>query len=59
MTGNHAIRAQFRYGGTASSCTSGSYNDRDDMVFNVAAAVASSPSGKKSTAQGRAAPADR
>jgi hypothetical protein len=58
-TGNHAIRAQFRYGGTASSCTSGSYNDRDDLIFNVAAAVAASPSGKKSTAQGRAAPADR
>ncbi len=31
-----AIRAQFRYGGTASPCTSGSYNDRDDLVFAVA-----------------------
>ncbi len=30
-----AIRAQFRYQGSASSCTSGSYNDRDDLVFAV------------------------
>src|SRR6185369_9278819 len=28
-----AIRAQFRYQGTASSCTSGSYNDHDDLIF--------------------------
>ncbi|NMO18906.1 endopeptidase [Pyxidicoccus fallax] len=59
-TGNHAIRAQFRYGGSASSaCVSGSFNDRDDLVFGVSAAVASSPSGKKGNAQGRSAPADR
>ncbi len=30
-----AVRAQFRYSGSASPCTSGSYNDRDDLVFAV------------------------
>ncbi len=30
-----AIRANFRYGGSASSCTTGSYNDHDDLVFAV------------------------
>jgi leucyl aminopeptidase len=30
-----AIRAQFRYGGTASTCTAGANNDRDDLVFQV------------------------
>jgi hypothetical protein len=30
-----AIRAQFRYSGSASSCTVGGYNDRDDLVFAV------------------------
>jgi hypothetical protein len=60
-TGTHAIRAQFRYLGSASACTAGSYNDRDDLVFGVGAAVAAtSPSGKKgSSVQGRTAPADR
>ncbi|QSQ16339.1 endopeptidase [Myxococcus landrumensis] len=57
--GTHAIRPQFRYGGTASSCTAGSYNDRDDMVFSVGAAVAATGSGKSTTAQGRPAPAGR
>jgi len=34
--GQHAVRAQLRYGGTAgSACVSGSYNDRDDIVFTV------------------------
>ncbi len=28
-----AIRAQFRYGGSATPCVAGSYNDRDDLVF--------------------------
>jgi hypothetical protein len=32
-----AVRAQFRYQGSASSCTSGSYNDHDDLVFAVGA----------------------
>ncbi|MFP2906857.1 endopeptidase, partial [Pyxidicoccus sp. 3LFB2] len=57
--GTHAIRAQFRYGGTASACTVGGYNDRDDVVFGVGATVAAGPSGKKSSSQGRAAPAAR
>ena len=30
-----AVRAQFRYQGRASSCTSGAYNDRDDLIFAV------------------------
>src|SRR5262249_10510119 len=30
-----AIRAQMRYVGTASACTAGAYNDRDDLVFAV------------------------
>ena len=44
-----AVRAQFRYLGSASSCTSGSYNDHDDLIFAVGAgtpgfAVSASPS---------------
>ena len=30
-----AIRANFRYGGSVSSCTTGSYNDHDDLIFAV------------------------
>ena len=30
-----AVRAQFRFQGSASACTSGSYNDHDDLVFAV------------------------
>jgi subtilase family serine protease len=30
-----AVRAQFRYQGRASSCTTGAYNDHDDLVFAV------------------------
>ncbi len=30
-----AVRAQFRYQGSASACTAGAYNDRDDLVFAV------------------------
>ena len=30
-----AVRAQFRYQGNASSCTTGSYNDHDDLIFTV------------------------
>jgi hypothetical protein len=30
-----AVRAAFRYTGSASACASGSYNDRDDLVFAV------------------------
>jgi hypothetical protein len=32
-----AVRAAFRYSGTASPCTTGSYDDRDDLVFAVGA----------------------
>jgi N-acetylneuraminic acid mutarotase len=30
-----AVRAQFRYQGSAAACTIGGYNDRDDLVFAV------------------------
>jgi hypothetical protein len=30
-----AIRGNFRYGGSAGPCTTGSYNDRDDLAFTV------------------------
>ncbi len=30
-----AVRAQFRYQGTAGTCTAGTYNDRDDLAFAV------------------------
>jgi hypothetical protein len=36
--GLQAVRAQFRYQGAASACTSGAYNDRDDLVFAVTSA---------------------
>jgi len=44
-----AVRAQFRYLGSASSCTTGSYNDHDDLIFAVSAGapgftVSASPS---------------
>jgi len=44
-----AVRAQFRYLGSASSCTAGSYNDHDDLIFAVGAGtpgftVSASPS---------------
>lgn len=35
-SGTQAIRAAMRRGGTASPCTSGPYDDRDDLVFRVA-----------------------
>ncbi|MFZ3341847.1 MAG: S53 family serine peptidase [Terriglobales bacterium] len=46
---NQAVRAQFRYQGSASSCTTGAYNDHDDLVFPVGAGtpgftVAAAPS---------------
>lgn len=46
---SQAVRAQFRYQGSASSCTTGSYNDHDDLVFAVGAGtpgftVSASPS---------------
>ena len=30
-----AVRARFRYGGTAVACGTGTYNDHDDLVFEV------------------------
>ncbi len=30
-----AIRAQFRYTGSAGTCSTGGYNDRDDLIFSV------------------------
>lgn len=30
-----AVRVQFRFGGQIGTCTYGSYNDRDDLVFTV------------------------
>lgn len=30
-----AVRANFRYSGSASACTTGPYDDRDDLVFAV------------------------
>jgi len=45
--GYHVIRANYRNGGTASSCTSGIYNDHDDLIItvcNAAPAQATNPS---------------
>jgi hypothetical protein len=44
-----AVRANFRYQGTASSCSTGAYDDHDDLVFTVGAGtpgftVAAAPS---------------
>jgi trimeric autotransporter adhesin len=50
--GAHAVRAQLRYGGLPNSCATGSYNDRDDLVFTVAAPFAQTASGP--TTLGRA-----
>ncbi len=55
-----AVRAQFRYQGSASSCTTGSYNDHDDLIFAVGAGtpgftVAAAPSAVTVT-QGSTAP---
>jgi len=35
-----AIRAAFRYGGTEGTCTSGGFDDRDDLAFEVGAGTA-------------------
>ncbi|WP_309890693.1 hypothetical protein [Archangium sp.] len=37
-----ALRAAFRYGGSASPCTSSSYDDRDDLAFAVASQATAS-----------------
>jgi|CZLA01.1.fsa_nt_gi hypothetical protein len=46
---SQAVRANFRYTGSASSCSTGSYDDHDDLVFAVGAGtpgftVAAAPS---------------
>ena len=54
--GQQAVRAQFRYGGAASSCTSGAYNDHDDVVFTVGGgnrAPVLSTIGNQSVAEGQ------
>ncbi len=38
--GVQALRAAFRYGGAAATCTEGLYDDRDDLVFAVAPGTA-------------------
>ena len=38
--GTQAIRANFRYQGSASSCSTGAYDDHDDLIFAVAANTA-------------------
>jgi hypothetical protein len=37
--GLQAVRANFRYNGTASACSGGAYDDADDLVFAVNAAA--------------------
>jgi len=39
--GLQAIRANFRYQGTASPCSTGSYDDHDDLIFAVSSAAPS------------------
>jgi len=38
-----AVRANFRYQGSVSSCSTGSYDDHDDLVFAVGAGVPNNP----------------
>jgi hypothetical protein len=53
-TGEQAVRAQLRYGGSAGICYSGSYNDRDDLVFTVSSSIAqTAPAKTTPTTQGR------
>lgn len=39
--GLQAIRANFRYQGSASSCSTGAYDDHDDLIFAVSSAAPS------------------
>jgi subtilisin family serine protease/PKD repeat protein len=41
--GMQAVRGNFRYDGTVGSCTTGSYDDRDDLVFAVGSVSESLP----------------
>ena len=47
VTGQHAIRGQFRYQGTPGTCTTGGYNDRDDVVITVSAPLVQSTATKQ------------
>jgi subtilisin family serine protease len=47
--GVQAVRGVFRYQGTASACSSGDYDDHDDLAFAVLAGGASPPSGAPGT----------
>ncbi|PTL78989.1 endopeptidase [Vitiosangium sp. GDMCC 1.1324] len=38
-TGQQAIRGNFRFSTTAGTCTTGGYDDRDDLVFTVSTAM--------------------
>ncbi|WP_422723963.1 endopeptidase [Hyalangium rubrum] len=38
--GTHAIRAQLRYAGAPGICSTGNYNERDDLAFTVASPIA-------------------
>jgi hypothetical protein len=55
-TGQQAIRGNFRFSSTAGPCTTGSYDDHDDLVFTVSPTIAqSTPSKAAPTTQGRRA----
>ena len=51
-----SVRAQIRYGGLASTCTAGLYNDRDDLAFTVQGPSLTQLAPKTSATQGRSAP---
>jgi hypothetical protein len=46
---NQAVRVHFRYGGSASPCSGGSYNDADTLVFAVSAGGGGGGSGPTTT----------
>ncbi len=46
----HAVRANYRYQGTASSCSTGSYDDHDDLVFGVTQSADTTPPSTSLTA---------
>ncbi|HLL02677.1 MAG TPA: PepSY domain-containing protein [Myxococcaceae bacterium] len=52
-TGQQAVRGNFRYSSTAGTCTTGGYDDRDDLAFTVSTAVAAQSTPNKATTQGR------
>ncbi|MDY7224932.1 endopeptidase [Hyalangium rubrum] len=52
-TGQQAVRANFRYSTTAGTCTTGGYDDRDDLAFTVSTAIAQKASTTTPPTQGR------